>query len=208
MPVAEYQSAVSKMLEKGVKDLGLAGNTAAEASTTITGSLGMMKSAWGNLLTAMASGEGLDQCIDNMVKAVETFGVNVLPVAEKALLGIGTLIERVAPMIEQKLPDLIEQFLPPLIRATVSLVKGLIKALPGIVRSIANELPDIIKELMQTITDTFGGSFGALDKFGEFVNENADKIKKLVPVVLGLVAAFKAFGGIKSIFSFPEINPL
>lgn len=51
VPVAEYQQAVSGMLEKGVEDLGLAGNTAKESLQTITGSIAATKSAWQNLVT-------------------------------------------------------------------------------------------------------------------------------------------------------------
>ena len=42
VPVAEYQQAVTAMMEKGVDALGLAGNTAAEAEGTMSGSLGAM----------------------------------------------------------------------------------------------------------------------------------------------------------------------
>ena len=50
VPVAEYQEAVTKMLEKGVADAGFAGNTMKESLTTISGSLAATKSAWQNLV--------------------------------------------------------------------------------------------------------------------------------------------------------------
>ena len=56
VPIAEYQEAVAKMLEKGVKDMGLAGNTAAETAYTLTGSLAGMKSSWKNVLATMVGG--------------------------------------------------------------------------------------------------------------------------------------------------------
>lgn len=194
VPVAEYQAAVAKMLEKGVADLGLAGNTAMEAESTVTGSLGMMRTAWGNLLTAMANGDNLDQCMNNMVEAAEAFGMQVLPIAEKALVNIGVLVERLVPIIEEKLPPLAERLLPPLIKAAVSLARGLIKALPNIIKTIA-----------QTVVDIFGQQFPIIGKIANFFKENADTIakyiKKLIPVVIGLVAAFKLFNGVKAITS-------
>ena len=51
VPIAEYQQAVSQMLEKGVEELGLANNTANEAATTISGSLAALKGSWSNLIT-------------------------------------------------------------------------------------------------------------------------------------------------------------
>lgn len=50
VPVAEYQEAVTRMLEKGVADAGFANNTMKESLTTISGSLAATKSAWQNLV--------------------------------------------------------------------------------------------------------------------------------------------------------------
>ena len=169
---------------------GIYGTTQKEAEKTITGSLNAMKSSWGNLLTAMASGENLDQCIDNMVSSVEIFAGNVMPVTEKALLGLGTVIEKIAPIIADKLPDLAVKLLPPLIKATISLTKGLIKA-----------LPNIIKAVFTTVGDIMGEQFPALAKLGDFFEKNGEKIEKFIPILLGLVGAFIAFNKIKSIGS-------
>ena len=175
-------------------NMGITGTTAKEASTTVTGSLNSMKAAWGNLLTAVGSGEGLDQCIDNMIASVETFADNVMPVAEKALVGIGTVIEKIAPKIEEKLPELANKLLPPLIKAAVSLTKGLIKALPSIIKTLAT-----------TIVDIFGEQFPIIEKIGNFFKENSTKIangiKAIIPVVIALAAAFKGFKAVKSITS-------
>lgn len=170
------------------ENLDITGTTTKEAEKTITGSLNAMKSAWGNLLTAMASGDNLDQCMNNMISTAETFAANIMPVVEKALVGLGTVIERVAPIIEEKLPGLAEKLLPPLIRSAIILVEGIIKALPSIVRTIGT-----------TLVDIFGEQFPAIKKIGEFFANNAGAIAKFIPVLIGLVGAFKLFNGIKSI---------
>lgn len=172
------------------ENMGITGTTAKEAKETVTGSLNAMKAAWGNLLIAMGSGEGLEDCMDNMIETAETFIGNVMPVIEKALVGMGTLIERVVPIIEEKLPDLAEQLLPPLIKAAVSLVKGLIKA-----------LPNILKTLATTIVDIFGEQFPIIKKIGDFFAENAGKIAEFVPVLIGIATAIAAFGKIKAVGS-------
>ena len=178
------------------KNMDIMGTTQKEAEKTITGSLNAMRSSWGNLLIAMGSGEGLDQCIENMVEAVEIFAGNVMPIAEKALLGIGTLVERLVPVIEKKLPELAEKLLPSLIKAAISLTNGLIKALPSIVKTVAI-----------TIVDIFGEQFPIIKKIGDFFKNNAnriaDAIKIITVAVLGLVGAFKGFKiakGITSLF--------
>lgn len=191
VPVAEYQEAVTKMLEKGVESLGLTGNTAAEAESTITGSLGMMKSSWENLLVAIGSGKNLDQCFDNMLYSVEKFGFNVIPVVERALGSLGQIVEKLVPVIADKLPALADQLLPPLLRAAVELTKGLIKALPSIVKTVVQTIGEILSE-----------EFPALAKLGDFFESNGEKIAKFTPILLGLIGAFMAFKKIKSIGSF------
>ena len=71
VPIDEYQAAVSKMLEKGVADLGLANNTMDEAFSTLSGSLAMAKGAWSNLVTGRADDSAdLDALINNFVESV------------------------------------------------------------------------------------------------------------------------------------------
>lgn len=170
------------------------GTTAKEAKETITGSLNAMKASWGNLLTAIGSGDNLDQCMENMIESVEIFGGNVIPVAERALEGIGIVIEKLAPTIAERLPSLAEKLLPPLLTAAWELTKGLIKALPNIIKSLAGAIVDI-----------FGKQFPIIEKIGNLFKENAGKIantiKSILPAVLALVGAFKLFKGVKGITS-------
>lgn len=182
------------------ENMGITGTTAKEASSTISGSLASMKSAWGNLLPALIQGgDSFDQCVDNLVESVKTFAKNVKPAIIKALSGVGKLIEELAPIIEQEFPAMVDELLPPLIKAATSLLSGLIKALPSIAKAIIKEAPDIFKQLGSAIAETFGEQFPALKQFGESLMENAKKIAKCVPYILGLVGAFMALAKIKSI---------
>ena len=145
------------------KNLDIMGTTAKEAEGTIQGSLFAMKSAWENLLVAMGSGENLDQCFDNMISSVEIFGNNLMPVAERALAGIGTVIEKLAPTISEKFPELAQKLIPPLISATTTMVGGLIRALPSIIGTIIKEIPNMAKQLGQAI----GGLFDNISQGGD-----------------------------------------
>lgn len=174
--------------------MGILGTTKKEASKTVTGSINAMKAAWTNMLTAIGSGENIDQCFDNLIESAETVLDNIAPIAERALVGLGTIIDKVAPKLAEKLPELVEKLLPSLIKAAIQLVKGLIKALPNIVKSFATAIVDIFKT-----------KFPFVEKIGNFFTQNADKIatgiKVIVPAVLALVAAFKGFKAVKSITS-------
>ncbi len=204
VPVAEYQEAVSKMLEKGVADLGLAGNTAAEACSTLTGSLGMTKAAWQNLLTAMASGEDLGPYIENMIESASAAAKMLVPVIKQALSGIGTVIKELAPIISAELPGLIGELLPDLISAASELVSALVVALPDIVNASMPAIKQALTLIGSAIYEAFTGkelSGDELSAFSDKVSNVVDSAKKAIPVIIGLVAAFKLFNTIKTVSS-------
>ena len=82
VPIDEYQAAVSKMLEQGVADLGLANNTVLESETTISGSLAAMKAAADNFLVAL---------VDDNADVGESFGV--------LASSVGSFLDNVIPKI-------------------------------------------------------------------------------------------------------------
>lgn len=160
-------------------------------NATYAGALTTLKASWKNTLSAMTTGgEDFDKQIDGLVKSAVNFGKVLLPSIKGALSGVGKLVSELMPHITKELPSLAKELLPPLIKAAVELVKGLVKA-----------LPDIIKVVGETIVDILGEQFPALKKFGDIIANNAKKIAKFVPVLIGLFAAFKAFGAIKSLGS-------
>lgn len=100
VPVAEYQQALSKMLEDGVKDMGLLGNTAAETENTISGSLAATKSAWQNVLTDFINGgDNLDESIDDLISNLTNLFKNVVPKFLQAFGNIYTEIFERAPVV-------------------------------------------------------------------------------------------------------------
>ena len=206
VPVAEYQQAVTSMLEIGVKNMGLTSNTLSEAEGTFTGSLGMFKSAWGNLLPAfIQGGDVLDEAMQNVVDSASSFGTQLIPKIGTALGGITQFIEKIAPQIEKAIPKLVKDLLPPLITAATVLFAGVIKSLPSILGALIKEIPNVIKILCDAVTDTFGSQFPVLKKIGDFFKEHAqgigNSLKTIIPSVLGVVVAFKAFKGISFITS-------
>lgn len=71
VPVAEYQEAVTKMLEKGVEDAGFANNTMKESLSTISGSIAATKAAWQNLVTELGKPDAdIGARIGDMLTAV------------------------------------------------------------------------------------------------------------------------------------------
>ena len=136
-------------------EMGITGTTAKEASSTISGSIGMMKSAWQNLVAGLGNKDAdLGQLFEDLVESAETAFGNILPVAEQAIGGIAQVIEKFAPVIAEKLPGLIDSVLPPLLSAATTLVNALVQNLPTILAAISEALPGIITALTTTIADS------------------------------------------------------
>lgn len=89
VPVAEYQEAVTKMLEKGVAELGLAQNTMHESTNTLTGSLAMTKAAWSNFLVGLADPNAdLKLLSTNLVESIKAAFTNAIPAIDQIVQGV------------------------------------------------------------------------------------------------------------------------
>ena len=138
------------------EEMGIAGTTAKEASSTISGSLSSMKSAWKNLLTGLGSEDAdLSGLIDNFVDSASTVADNVLPRVEIILGGISDAIGKIVPKIAQKLPQLLQATLPALIQGAVGLVNGLVAALPALLEALLPQIPFIIEQIGMALIDVF-----------------------------------------------------
>lgn len=181
------------------ENMGITGTTMKEAESTISGSLNMLEASWKDTLSSLVSGDGdFDRCIDNLIYSAGKFGENVIPAIEKALGGVGKLIEKSTPVIAREFPVLAQNLLPPLIKAAASIVTGLIKALPTLLDVLVKEMPGVLKMLGDAIADTFGDAFPILKTFGDFIAQNSAKIGQIIPVIVGLAVAIKGFNTIKS----------
>jgi hypothetical protein len=173
-------------------EMGITGTTAKEASETISGSLATLKGAWQNLLVGMADpAADIDTLIDNLVESAGTAAENLMPAIEHALTGMAGVVEKLAPIIAEKLPQFISDVLPALIHAATALVTGLIRALPEIVQVLIDEGPTIVKELGKAIIETAPvllnaaaeliGTIlmGLVDGFAQLLQAGADVVSQI-----------------------------
>lgn len=165
------------------EEMGIAGTTAAEASETISGSFGAMKSAWDNLLVGIANGDAdLGGMIQNLVSTATTFAGNIMPVVETALVGIGSLAAGLGPIIAETLPAMIATALPALVQSGAQLLgsisSGILQQLPTLIKvaldiittlaaDLSESLPEMIPTIVSIVTEivatlTDGGTLGAL----------------------------------------------
>lgn len=106
VPIDEYQQAVTGMLEKGTESLGLTGNTAREATETISGSIGMLKGSWSNFVTELGKDDAdIEARTGELVDSVIAVGENVIP---RAVQIVGTLMTKVPEALAANAPRLME----------------------------------------------------------------------------------------------------
>lgn len=169
VPVAEYQQAVTSMLEQGVKKMGLLGNTAAETTKTLSGSAAATKAAWQNVLTAIGTGDksqiesatrGLMDTVFGVIDA-ETgrreggFVANLTALASRAFVALG-------------------------------------QALPGMLESALDAMPAEVSGPLRTV-------IGAIDKLVQAVAKVAPVVAPLVPIIASVLGAIKVVAVITSI---------
>ena len=181
VPIAEYQQAVTDMLEKGVADLGLANNTAMEAATTISGSLAALGASWKNLITGISDDNAdLDGLMDDFIGSVKNATANIMPTIGTALNGIGKLIQEVAPVAMQYIPEIITKFLPTIADSAVGIVSSIANAILENLDQILDMGIDIVEYLKNGIIENMPT---IMESASEIVNTLSEKIIELSGVL-------------------------
>ena len=188
--------------------MGMSGTTAKEAAGTITGSMAAVKGAWQNLLVGFANpdadlGKLIDDVVDN---ATVAFG-NMVPVIGRALEGIGNAVGKIGPIITEKLPALVQEVLPALLNAALSLVNNITENLPAIIQSLVDTAVTMLPILIQGAIQLVIGLVSALPEIiASLIAAIPDIIAAIIegfaPIVGELGEVFtQAWEGIKNIFA-------
>lgn len=131
-------------------EMGITGTTAEEAATTISGSLGMLKSAWSNILVGMSDDSAnFDDLISDLVYSLETFGGNVLPIFQKALGGVTKLFNGLI----QELPSAMSNILPQVATNGVEIIKTLITSIQSNMSTLVDVAMGILDTLINGIVE-------------------------------------------------------
>ena len=130
------------------EEMGIAGTTQKEASTTIQGSLAMVQGAWTNLISGIANEDadlgGLFEKLLNSIFGEDGKGGfvgNIMPRIEQALQGLTEFIQ----IGLQRMPEIISTILP-----------DLIKSFSDVILSIFENINTNSDEIIQNVGDIFG----------------------------------------------------
>ena len=137
-------------------EMGITGTTAKEASTTIEGSVNSAKAAWTNLVSGMSQDNAdMDKLINEFIDSVGVAAGNILPRVEIALEGVGSLIEKLLPVIIDAIPGLIENLLPKLLASGTNIVLTLVQGIAAAIPSLLNVLNQLFTVLLEKIPEFF-----------------------------------------------------
>ena len=184
-------------------ELGLTGVAAAEASTTLTGSVGAIKASWENLMASLALGDsaGINTALQGLADSALNFLLNNLfPMLMNVLNGLPDIIINAITMIGTYSDELINTGLD----LILALIEGIFTSLPALASamvSLGQSAWQVLSSIdwptlgLQVITTIATGISGALDivgaaaiqvgetiltKIGEFASKMVEAGKNLL----------------------------
>ena len=188
VPVDEYQEAVAKMLEKGVSALGLTGNTAMEATKTLSGSITATKSSWENLLTAMSIGS-----TEDVQTATEKFSASLINsfnlIVDRipyVLESIPTIMEEFFPNVIEMIPRLINKDIPKILSSILDIFSGLNENKDAILDGLTNLLTNSLDQLLQMTPELTQSAIEILSALGVAIGNSS---QTLIPAFLRIINA-------------------
>lgn len=180
--------------------LGIAGATALEASTTIEGSVISMKGAWQNLVVGIADDNAdFSQLMTNFVDSVGTVAENIIPRVQIALEGAGTLVEKLVPVIIEKVPEIVTETLPKILQSGVNIIKTILEGISKDPDKVVDTIMKVINLLIDTVIDLLpeiivvGVMLVGKLAVG-LIKAIPDLVKKIPELIKAIVEAFKDKG--------------
>lgn len=80
------------------EEMGITGTTAKEASATISGSIGMTKAAWENLMTGLANGNAdIPKLVQDVITSASAVLENIMPAIKEVIANIPVAISEISP---------------------------------------------------------------------------------------------------------------
>lgn len=183
------------------KNMGLMGTTASEASGTISGSTGSMKSAWENLVTGIADDNAdFDTLVNNLVESIVGkdgeggFINNMLPRIEQALGGI---VQMVVSLTDTLLPqivvigtDLILNLVGSINANMPALLESASTILNTLINGIATLLPALLPvaiSLVETLVNAIVGALPMMLEMGiQMLVTLAQGVASMLPELIPL----------------------
>ena len=176
------------------KNMGIMGTTAKEASGTIQGSTGSMKSAWQNMLTGMADeNANFEELAKNFVSTLITEdgqgGVlgTIIPRVATVITGMSSAIQTMLPQLIQSVVPLIQQNLPIIMDAISSALQTILSVLPQVIPIIADLIPQIVSTLVGLLPDIINAGIQILLGLIQGISDTIPQLIKMLPEIIDTI---------------------
>ena len=171
--------------------LKITGTTANEAASTVEGSINSMKGSWTNLLTALGSGQGVDDAMKNFMSSLQGVVKNVAPVVGTVLSGITQAIPTLLPQLVTQLSNLFTQLVPKL----GAMIQSLAQQLPAMVQTLVMAItnPNVIQSVVDAgvaLITALIGAFGNPTTYQAMLNGAIQLMMALIEAIPTIVEAF------------------
>ena len=168
-------------------DMNITGTTSKEAASTIQGSLGMLSASWTNLLTGLGDESAdLGTLFDNVIESALTVVDNIQPIATRAVQGIATLIQKIAPVVANNLPQIVNTLMPALTSAVISLISSLSSVLPTLLKTVSDLIIKVLPVFMQMLPTILSSLFDMITALATWLAEG-DNVNQIIQGILDLV---------------------
>lgn len=195
-------------------ELDITGTTAKEASSTISGSMAAMKSAFKNVLGQLTLGQDIGPALQGLAETVTTFlAGNLIPAVWNI---ISTLPGTFITFIQTALPQLVSAFMQFIPQLQTGITAGLpqmlqiaLQLLDGFVGSITTNLPQVLQSGVEILNGLVDGILDSLPSLAQTalttLTEFINSIIANFPLILesGKNILMNIVDGIRQ--SFPEI---
>lgn len=125
-------------------NMGIAGTSATEAETTITGSMNALKAAWENFVANMTLGEDMQPALDALFTTFTNAFNNIVPAAVN-------IISKLPGLILDTIINLAPTIISAGVQAIVSFVNGLSDSLPTLIPKAVEMVKVIAKTLISNV---------------------------------------------------------
>jgi hypothetical protein len=192
---------IIEAIHKTQENMGIAGTTAKEAASTISGSFASTQAAWTNVLASFGSGSdmAIEEAVNGLIESAGNFATNISKILPDVLGGVTGLIQ----VLITEIPPLLATLLPALIDGVVRVIEGLVDAIPGLIDTLTKVAPDLVAGIVKIFLSILDALPEIIDGFLELFSALAEAlldpkvltklIKSLAKAIIGLVDSIVKF---------------
>ena len=137
-------------------ELGITGTTAEEAASTISGSIGMMKASWQDLLGNLALGNDIYPQVEALMESIIAVAKNVIPAVGNIVIGIPKVIIKHFPEILSAVKQGVKTAANYVGSNWGEWVRAVVQVVSNVGTSIIQNMPTIIAKVKQILTNAIG----------------------------------------------------